>query len=374
MVVDDSDPVRRTIEEMLGLDGGFDVVGEAADGPGAVELAARLRPDAVLLDINLPGFDGVRAAARIAEVCSARVIMVSVENGLEYFRRAMQAGACDYLVKPFTPEGLAQALRRACNEAGSRGRRIGIVGAKGGVGASTLVANLAVSLAVARGDLRVAVADGGGELAVQDLLLGLRVGAPVDLGGDPDRLAASLPRSPDVPVALLPPLSPAAGFADALDALAMRFDVVVVDLPVRWDEPAAAALAGADRVVVVAEPTVPCLRAARQVLSRLQERCGVPADAVWTVLNRARRPGTVPAAAASHVLGVSPAAVLPEDPAVGGAANLGWPLPLHRSRGPYLRALRTLAARLDSPQEWRSREAASAERAGLEVASHGDAV
>lgn len=116
LVVDDAPAVRETVKKMLELYPEFQVVGEAADGPEAVAACQTLQPDVVVMDVNLPTVDGIRATAEIVKRSGAAVVMISVEGETEYLRRAMKAGAKDYLVKPFSPDGLAEALRRAAGD------------------------------------------------------------------------------------------------------------------------------------------------------------------------------------------------------------------------------------------------------------------
>lgn len=113
LVVDDSELVRSSIRTMLELEGDFRVVGEAATGEEAVAAATRLRPDVVLMDINMPGMDGIQATQILRERLGVPVVVISVQGEAEYRRRALAAGAREYLIKPFTMEELAAAVRRA---------------------------------------------------------------------------------------------------------------------------------------------------------------------------------------------------------------------------------------------------------------------
>src|SRR5579883_1747853 len=104
------------------------MVGGAEDGPSAIERAKELQPDIVLMDINMPGMDGIRATEAISsEVPVSQVIMMSVQGETDYLRRAMLAGARDFLVKPFGADELANTIRRVYELDTDRRARLGAV-------------------------------------------------------------------------------------------------------------------------------------------------------------------------------------------------------------------------------------------------------
>ncbi|MCE5267107.1 MAG: response regulator [Planctomycetaceae bacterium] len=115
LIVDDSALMRRLMRETLVADG-WDVVGEAADGHEAAEKYNELWPDAVTMDMIMPGTDGVQALREILEINpNARVVVVSSLNQTKLISEAVRAGAEDFLAKPFMPEQLQETLR-ACVE------------------------------------------------------------------------------------------------------------------------------------------------------------------------------------------------------------------------------------------------------------------
>ena len=112
VVAEDETLIRMDLIEML-LEEGFEVVGEAGDGETAVALAESLHPDLVILDVKMPGVDGIEAASRIARARLAPVVMVTAFSQRELVKRARLAGAMAYLVKPFQKKDLLPAIEMA---------------------------------------------------------------------------------------------------------------------------------------------------------------------------------------------------------------------------------------------------------------------
>jgi two-component system, response regulator PdtaR len=112
LIAEDEALIRLDLKEML-EEAGYVVVGEAADGQQAIELAEKLRPDLVILDVKMPGLDGISAAERIVEAAIAPVIMLTAFSQSELVGRAAEAGAMAYLVKPFDKSDLVPAIEVA---------------------------------------------------------------------------------------------------------------------------------------------------------------------------------------------------------------------------------------------------------------------
>ncbi len=114
MVVDDNPVVRSGLVSLLEAGGAVEVVAEAGDGRRAIELAERVRPELVLLDVRMPLVGGVEAAGPLSEL--ATVVMLTYTDDPETVRSAIRSGAYGYLVHgAFTPEELSQAVQDAVN-------------------------------------------------------------------------------------------------------------------------------------------------------------------------------------------------------------------------------------------------------------------
>ena len=113
ILADDHTLVRAGIRALLEKLPGVEVVGEAGDGREVLNLVKLHRPDVVLMDITMPGLNGLEAAARMAkEFPDVRVIILSMHDNEEYVWRALKAGAAGYLLKKAATAELATALQR----------------------------------------------------------------------------------------------------------------------------------------------------------------------------------------------------------------------------------------------------------------------
>ncbi len=370
LIVDDAKAVRESIKRMLELDGDCAVVGEAADGVEAVSAARRLLPDVILMDINLPRMDGISAATQILAEQETNIVMISVEGDREYLRRAMQAGAKDYLVKPFSSDELAQAIRRcgifaSGGGGGARGRVITVFSPKGGVGKSVLAANLAIALALGQSGKEVVLVDLDLEFGVLAVMLGQKPRSSiVDLCRGAERITPAHVREtltpiPQLPVSLLaaPPSPHLAAEVDgeakqernrnyveeAIQALRAGWDYVVIDTPANFREATMAALDLADVILVVTTPDIPSLQNTAKGLNILLNQLEYSPDRVKLVVNQAEPKRGLSeedvASALEHPVFFS----VPADPAVVVAVNMGQSLLGRRNRSQAGAAVARLA-------------------------------
>src|SRR5450759_2403091 len=164
LIVDDIPETRDHLTKLLGFESDINVVGAAESGQQAIEMAAQLSPDVILMDINMPDMDGITATEQLAATApAASVVMMSVQGEADYLRRSMLAGAREFLVKPFSSDELTASIRQVnarerekaermaatpavrAQDPTAEGQVVAVFSPKGGVGRTTIAVNLAVA-------------------------------------------------------------------------------------------------------------------------------------------------------------------------------------------------------------------------------------
>ena len=113
LIVDDAAFMRMMLKDILSKND-FEVVGEAENGKAAVAAYQKLQPDIVTMDITMPEMNGIDAVKEIKAIdASAKVVMVSAMGQQPMVIEAIQAGAVDFIVKPFQPDRVVEALNKA---------------------------------------------------------------------------------------------------------------------------------------------------------------------------------------------------------------------------------------------------------------------
>ena len=114
LIADDHPLMRKGLADILNGVEGIEVVGAAEDGSAAVALAYAVKPDIVLMDISMPGMDGIEATEKLVEMDShVRVVMLTSYSEREKITQALAAGAVSYLTKDAPPEAVIRAIRSA---------------------------------------------------------------------------------------------------------------------------------------------------------------------------------------------------------------------------------------------------------------------
>lgn len=112
MLADDNGPVRRSLRALLEREG-FNVVGEAADGQEAVDIAQKNRPDVVLLDLSMPRLNGIQAARQIQSLIpNVRTVILTVHRDYHYVAEALEAGVHGYILKSRAVKELAKGVHQ----------------------------------------------------------------------------------------------------------------------------------------------------------------------------------------------------------------------------------------------------------------------
>src|SRR6195256_6774703 len=116
LIADDQALVRAGFRMILDAQPDLEVVGEVGDGSAAIDAVRTLRPDVVLMDIRMPGVDGIEATRRLSEAgASARIVILTTYDLDEYVFDALAAGASGFLLKPVPPEELVPGVRAAAS-------------------------------------------------------------------------------------------------------------------------------------------------------------------------------------------------------------------------------------------------------------------
>lgn len=153
------DELRSNVRRMLKNQDNIRIVAEARNGRETIDLVKEMQPHIVLMDINMPELDGLKASEILAkDFPNVQTVIMSIQSEQEYFRRAMKAGAKDFLVKPFSTSDLVDTINNVFNSwlkdrpdlfANEPSADIlTFFATKGGVGRTTLAVNLAASLAI----------------------------------------------------------------------------------------------------------------------------------------------------------------------------------------------------------------------------------
>ncbi len=314
MIVDDVQETRENLRKLLQFESNIQIVGEAATGQEALQVARDRDPDVIIMDIHLPDMNGLEATERLRKMLPAtQIIILTVQGDMEYMRRAMMAGARDFLMKPPSIDELLEAVRRAgamaheereklaaTRETGplptagpqGNGRIITVFSTKGGVGKSVLAVNLAVALQTPETTVHVVDAKWAfGDVALLFKEQPTHTLSELTEGVEVDLLAQVLLTHESTGVRLLAapakPTDPRPSpeqFGNILQTLRSMADYIVVDTGPPMDPYTLAALERSDLILYVFEQDVQVLRHIPIALDFLAE--DIPRERILLVLNR----------------------------------------------------------------------------------------
>lgn len=324
LLVDDIPETRENLRKLLFFESDIEVVGAATNGEEGVQMAVEMQPDIVLMDINMPGMDGITASENITQkVPFCQIIMMSVQGEADYLRRSMLAGAREFLIKPFSSDELVSSIRRVYQLGASRrqampampqttagaaaavetaalsaGKIVTVFSSKGGVGCSTIAVNLAIALQQ-NAAIKVAVVDTSLQFGDVGVLLNLYASRTIaDLASNADELDSELildvfiPHSSGVKALLAPPRPEVADtvtpslVSDVLDRLRTMFDIIIVDTGTVLDDVVLNVLDLSDKIIVVTTPEIPSIKDAK-LFFEVTEALEYSRSRIMFVLNKA---------------------------------------------------------------------------------------
>ncbi|MBI5669019.1 MAG: response regulator [Chloroflexi bacterium] len=326
LLVDDIPEARENIKKLLAFEPDLRVVGSVGTGREGVAMAKELKPNIIIMDINMPDMDGIQATSLITEsVPTAAVIMMSVQNDPDYLRRAMLAGARNFLTKPISPDELYNTIRtvyaqhkvvaqrfrdtpvvenvRSVVQAEGTENRSGhvivVYSPQGGVGVTTIATNVASALM--KEGVRVLLVDSDLQFGDVGVLLNIQSQSTmVDLVDNIHDLDTELfdsivfthdsglkvlmgPARPEF-AEVIEQDNPTA-VAQMLEKISGNYDFIVVDTSHALDETVLSLFDLAAKIVLVGMPTLACVKNMRFVLDLFDQLNYAP-DKTMLVLNR----------------------------------------------------------------------------------------
>lgn len=384
LIVDDVQQTRKDITRLLYFEDDLEVVGEAGDAAEALEKIATLAPDVVLMDINMPGMDGITATEQVGRLYpGVAVIIISIQGEAEYLKKAMVVGARDYLIKPLNSEEMAATIRSVNRWQKQRqvpavpaaaeeinvlpttplkkekpsGLLIVVFCGKGGIGKTTVSVNLAVTLAQQQRK-KVALVDLDLQFGDVGVVLNLTEGNTIynlfrENGTVTPETAGNYLLAHFSGIDVLPgPHSPqdaeyisAEQVAVLLKALQKEYDYVIVDTAANFQEINLQALELADEIIMLLSRDIVTIKNTRTSLSIFDSLnlCGKTSF----VINRSGQNPGVDISDLEKSLGITVCQQLPSDErTVPASFNKGVPFVISSPQAEISRSFRRLAERL----------------------------
>lgn len=381
MVVDDIAKVRSNLRQLLELEPEIEVVGEAANGEEALILGRQCNPDLVIMDIGMPVMDGIQATEIMTvELPQTAIIILSCQDEGEYLRKAMAAGARDYITKPPGREELLQTIhrvyelekRRRQNQDSVLGPRLekpsepgkifSVFSTKGGVGKSIIAVNLAVAIAQLT-HKKIAIVDLDlqfGDIALLFDLLPRRTIS--DLVGEADCLESRVLNGYLIKhssaVRVLPaPLRPEYAevvhveqVRDILGVLKDNYDYIIVDTHQFFDDLTLSVLDISDSIIMVTTPDILTVKNIKLALEAIRLLNYEP-QKIKLVLNRVFTENNISIKDLEEHLNFPIVHSIPNDgKLVVGSCNLGVPFQISHPKAFISKSIMKLAQDLTGVQ------------------------
>ncbi len=355
LIVDDLLETRENVRKLLEFEPDMEIVGQAGTGEEAIELAKRAQPDIILMDINMPGIDGISASQEITDlVPHAQIIIMSVQSDPDYMRRAMLAGTRYFLTKPFGGDELITAVRRVHakrtvapapasptsqlrqgDQQATRapgGHVISVFSPSGGVGCSTVAINMAAGLA--QSGYNTLLIDGSLQFGDVAVMLNLKPDSSIIDLMDSDKnvdsflldSALQIHQTSNLHVLLSPPRPEMADvlrenhIKELLAHLKTLYDFVIIDTTSKLDEITLAFLDNSERILTLTRQYLPSLKNASRFFD-ITQTLGYPPNNIWLAVNQASKKRGIDVQDISDILKRPIVAIIPNDEATALAAG-----------------------------------------------------
>jgi len=376
LIVDDIQETRENIRRMLQFDPSIEIIGEARTGREAIDLSHQLQPEVVVMDINMPDMDGLAATEAIRKrLPYIQIIILSVQYESSYMRRAMLAGARDFLSKPPMIDELTNAIRQAgklaieekrkaqvnfatleaasSSAAGQRilGKIIVVYSPKGGVGCTTIATNVALGLqsetsptalvdaSLQFGDIAVFLNEQG-----RNTILDL---APRADELDPEIIEEVMIKHPGSKLDILA-APPRPEFADDVNSdqfskviryLQRLYSFIIIDTTSYLTDVVQACLDIANVIILVATQDIPSIKSSNLFLG-LSDASGINRKRILFVVNRFDKRISISGERIGESLRQPVEVIIPyEDRVVTSSINRGTPFIIENKMAPISRSI-----------------------------------
>jgi pilus assembly protein CpaE len=321
LLVDDIAEIRAKVKQILSFESDFKIIGMAGSGREGLAMAKELRPDIVIMDINMPDIDGLQVTTQIMSFLpETGIIILSAQDDQSYIRLAMIAGAKAFLTKPSSPDELYNNVRAVYGRArapkiqtapvrsplppssdGSQNRAgniITVYSPQGGAGCTTIATNLAAALT--RDHIRVLLVDANLQFGDIGVFLNLEARSTlVDLVEDIDDMdrdyfenvvtthtsGLKVLMGPTRPELAEKVMSDPTAISRILGKIRESYDFIVIDTSLHLDEMVLSLMDVAARVILVSTPNLTSVKNIRFVLD-LFDQLDYPHDKTMLILNR----------------------------------------------------------------------------------------
>lgn len=386
LIVDDAVDTRESISKLVQFDKGIEVIGTIGTAKDAIQMAVEKQPHVVLMDINMPDMDGIAATeAMRKKVPFVQVIILSVQDDLNFMRRAMMAGARDFLTKPPDIDELTAAIHRAYDLAKEEISKMGTVGVtgvtaggdaiygppifgkvvmvyspKGGTGVTTIATNLAVCLNSPNS--HVVLVDGSLQFGDVTVFLNEQPRLSItDLAPRADeldkeiveevlinhsqtglRLLAASPRPEQADKVT------GQQFVKIIRYLRRMYQYIVIDTSSYLNDPVISAMDEADLIVLLTTQDIPAIRDTKIFLN-LVDSLNISKEKILFVLNKSDRRIPITPEKVSESLKHDVKLEIPfDDRTVINSVNRGMPFVLDPKPQPIVRNVVQLAEAVNS--------------------------